>query len=348
MSRRIAAELATRLGREAEAVCRHYLPAGRRTGRYWIVGDVHNSPGRSMFVRLQGPERGRGAAGRWMDTATEEYGDLLDIIRSRCGLHDFRDVVDEALRFLGMPHPARVPAFPASDRDRASDSAEASGAARRLFRMAQNLGGSLAETYLRHRGLTLLGDLPALRFHPRCYYRPEDGSLTEQWPALLAAVTDLKGRQTGTHRTWLARDGSGKAPLDPSRRAMGDLLGHAVRFGVPRDVLAVGEGIETVLSLREILPGLPSLAALSAGHLGAILFPDGLKRLYILGDRDAAGEAAVERLSARAAEAGIEPVPLLPRLGDFNDDLRCLGRDALRCTLQDQLLPGEFHRFSSG
>lgn len=346
MPRRIASELASRLGRQAEAVCRHYLPAGRRTGRYWIVGDVHNSPGRSMFVRLQGPERGRGAAGRWMDTATKEYGDLLDIIRSRCGLHDFRDVADEALRFLGTPHPARASAPPASDRDR--DSSDASAAARRLFRMAQGLGGSVAETYLRTRGLTSLRQLPALRFHPRCYYRPEDGGLTEQWPALLAAVTDLKGRQTGTHRTWLAHDGSGKAPLDPSRRAMGDLLGHGVRFGLPRDVLAAGEGIETVLSLREILPGLPSLAALSAGHLGAILFPDGLKRLYILGDRDAAGEAAVERLAARAAEAGIEPVPLLPRLGDFNDDLRRLGRDALRASLQDQLLPGEFHRFSSG
>ncbi|HQU70404.1 MAG TPA: toprim domain-containing protein [Albidovulum sp.] len=346
MSRRIASELASRLGREAEAVCRHYLPAGRRTGRYWIVGDVHNSPGRSMFVRLQGPERGRGAAGRWMDTATDEYGDLLDVIRTRCGLHEFRDVAEEALRFLGMPRPVRAVTSPAFERGH--DSSGASGAARRLFRMAQNPGGTLAETYLRGRGLTSLDHLPALRFHPRCYYRPEDGGLTEQWPALLAAVTDLTGRQTGTHRTWLARDGSGKAPLDPPRRAMGDLLGHAVRFGVPRDVLAAGEGIETVLSLREILPGLPSLAALSAGHLGAILFPAGLQRLYILGDRDAAGEGAVERLSARASGAGIEPVPLLPRLGDFNDDLRQLGRDALRAALQDQLLPGEFLRFSSG
>ena len=346
MSPGIASELASRLGREAEAVCRHYLPAGRRTGRYWIVGDVHNSPGRSMFVRLTGPERGRGAAGRWMDTATEEYGDLLDIIRSRCGLHDFRDVAEEALRFLGMPHQAPAAASPASDRD--GDRSDAGGAARRLFRMAQDLGGSLAEIYLRNRGLILFRNLPALRFHPRCYYRPEDGGLTEQWPALVAAVTDLKGRQTGTHRTWLARDGSGKAPLDPSRRAMGDLLGHGVRFGLPRDVLAAGEGIETVLSVREVLPGLPSVAALSAGHLGAILFPDGLKRLYILGDRDAAGEGAVERLSARAAAAGIEPVPLLPGLGDFNDDLLRLGRDALWASLRDQLLPGEFRRFSSG
>ena len=50
-----AAELARRLARDAEAVCRHYLSNGRRRGRYWTVGDVRNTPGRSMFVRLSGP-----------------------------------------------------------------------------------------------------------------------------------------------------------------------------------------------------------------------------------------------------------------------------------------------------
>ena len=62
-----AAELARRLARDAEAVCRHYLHNGRREGRYWLVGDVANTPGRSMFVRLKGPESGRGAAGHWTD-----------------------------------------------------------------------------------------------------------------------------------------------------------------------------------------------------------------------------------------------------------------------------------------
>lgn len=47
-----ASELARRLARDAEAVCRHYLPNGKRAGRYWVVGDVHNTPGRSLFVRL--------------------------------------------------------------------------------------------------------------------------------------------------------------------------------------------------------------------------------------------------------------------------------------------------------
>jgi hypothetical protein len=62
---RDASELAHRLAREAEAVCRHYLSNGKREGRYWLVGDVRNSPGRSMFVRLQ--DSPKGPAGKWTD-----------------------------------------------------------------------------------------------------------------------------------------------------------------------------------------------------------------------------------------------------------------------------------------
>src|SRR5579863_8054883 len=100
---RDASDLARRLARDAEGVCRHYLSNGRRAGRYWLVGDVHNAPGRSLFVRLNGPETGKGAAGRWRDAATAEYGDLLDVIRESCGLADFRDVANEARRFLSLP-----------------------------------------------------------------------------------------------------------------------------------------------------------------------------------------------------------------------------------------------------
>ena len=65
MARHDASELAHRLARDAEAVCRHYLSAGRREGRYWLVGDVRNTPGRSMFVRLK--ESTKGPAGKWTD-----------------------------------------------------------------------------------------------------------------------------------------------------------------------------------------------------------------------------------------------------------------------------------------
>ena len=62
---RDASELAHRLAREAEAVGRHYLSNGKREGRYWLVGDVYNTPGRSMFVRLQ--DAPKGPAGKWTE-----------------------------------------------------------------------------------------------------------------------------------------------------------------------------------------------------------------------------------------------------------------------------------------
>ena len=65
--RRNAAELAHRLAREAEAVCRHYLSNGRRVGNYWQVGDVRNTAGRSMFVRLKSRDVGGRPAGKWTE-----------------------------------------------------------------------------------------------------------------------------------------------------------------------------------------------------------------------------------------------------------------------------------------
>ena len=101
-----ASNLADSLSRHAEAVCRRYLSNGRRSGGYWIVGDVRNAPGASTFVRLKS-RGGKGAVGNWSDAATGEHGDLLDVIRETCGLVRFRDVADEARCFLNLPRPAR-------------------------------------------------------------------------------------------------------------------------------------------------------------------------------------------------------------------------------------------------
>lgn len=126
---------------------------------------------------------------------------------------------------------------------------------------------------------------------------------------------------------------------------MGDLLGHAVRFGIGCDVMAAGEGIETMLSQRSVLPAMPAIAALSAGHLSAVLFPDMLRRLYIARDNDPAGDRAIATLMQRTSSAGIEAIVLTPQLGDFNEDLRLLGSDALRATLRVQMAPQDVARF---
>jgi hypothetical protein len=339
---RNAAELAHRLAREAEAVCRHYLSNGRRIGNYWLVGDARNAAGRSMFVRLKGGDIGGRPAGKWTDAATGEHGDLLDVIRESCGLVDFYDVTEEARRFLSLPRSA-----PESDyRPRGSPAPTGSlESARRLFAMSKPIVGTLVETYLRRRGITELHGIGGLRFHPRCYYRPEADAPTETWPAMIAAVTDLQGHITGAHRTWLDPSGRDKAPVDTPRRAMGYLLGHAVRFDPASDVMAAGEGIETMLSLRCVMPTMAMVAALSAAHLAAMLFPATLRRLYIVRDDDRAGDGAVAVLFDRAQSAGIEAIVLSPQRGDFNEDLRNLDINVLRAALRIQLALEDVTRF---
>ena len=327
-------DLARRLAHRSEAVCRHYLSNGRRQGNYWTVGDVRNTPGRSMFVRLK--DTTKGSAGRWTDAATGEHGDLLDVVREALGLIAFGDVAKEARTFLGVSH--LEPRSPTPVHHCTGAPAGSLEAGRRLFGMSQPINGTVVETYLRGRGITTLHGTGSLRFHPRCYYRSDDDGPTETWPAMIAAVTDLDGRLTGAHRTWLAPDGTGKAPIDTPRRAMGNLLGHAVRFGMLSSVMAAGEGIETTLSLRCVMPDMAMAAALSAAHLAAVLFPPTLERLYVIRDNDPAGDGARDRLIERAIEAGIEPIVLSPRMEDFNEDLRYLGLEPLRTSIADQLL----------
>ena len=211
--------------------------------------------------------------------------------------------------------------------------------------MAKPLARTLAEAYLHGRGIATVDHAGALRFHPRCYYRPDEHAPTETWPAMIAAVTDLSGAITGVHRTWLASNGSGKAPIDTPRRAMGGLLGHAVRFGAVGDVLVAGEGVETMLSLRSALPAMPMASALSASHLSALELPAGLRRLYLARDDDTAGDTAVAALTERAEAAGVETLVLSPQLGDFNEDLLAFGLDAVRASVRIQLAPHDVVRF---
>jgi hypothetical protein len=343
-----ASDLARRLADDAEAVCRRYLSNGVREGRAWRIGDVRNTPGRSMYVRLMQDGMGR-PAGKWTDAATGEHGDLLDVIRESCGLTDFRDVLAEARRFLALPRPDPPPRAPQQPAPQGSPEA-----AQRLFAAACPLRGTLADAYLRARGIVLSpADQRALRFHPRCFYWPDEGAPKQSLPAMIARVTDGAGAITGVHRTWLHSGllsglDAGAPPSVLDRRAMGFLLGHGVRIGSGGDVAVAGEGIETTLSLRSALPALPLIAALSAAHLGALLFPPGLRRLYVARDDDAAGDHAFTRLSERGAEAGVEIIGLRPLRDDFNSDLRDLGPDHLRRLVRTQLAAADASAFVAG
>ena len=54
----------------------------------------------------------------------------------------------------------------------------------------------------------------SLRYSPDLWHWPSRG----RWPAMLARVTSASGEELGVHQTFLARDGSAKAPLGDKAR----------------------------------------------------------------------------------------------------------------------------------
>ena len=259
-----AASIARQLGREAEAVCRYYLSNGRRQGRYWIVGDVENNRGRSLYVRLEGPASGPGAAGKWTDAATGEHGDMLDLIAANQRFASVGQALDEARRFLGVPRPApRLPTTPGG-------SAEA---ARRLFAAGRPVAGTLADAYLGSRGILCIGTpvspavlLPARRQAgreqardlartPRRRQRPR-GSPPRPPPHLARPKRRAQGAGRRTPQ------GDGRAAR--SRRAVWCAHRSARRRRRPRDDALTPPGIAQAAGCRRAL-GEPSRRTDPAG-----------------------------------------------------------------------------------
>ena len=139
--------------------------------------------------------------------------------------------------------PRRAP-LPRASRSR--DDAKRTEAALTIWKATTPAEGTPVETYLAARGLHLPLP-PTLRFHAGLKH-PSGGI----WPAMVALVTrGVDDVPLAIHRTFLARDGSGKAPVDPQKMMLGPCRGGAVRLAPAGDVLMVGEGIETCLAAMQ-------------------------------------------------------------------------------------------------
>src|SRR4029453_17420081 len=123
------------------------------------------------------------------------------------------------------------------------------------------------------------------------------------------------------HRTFLARDGAGKAPVKPDKMMLGPCGGGAVRMADPTHVLMVGEGIETCLSVMAST-GLPAWAALSTSGMRALDLPDEVREIILLADGDEPGERAAGEAGLRWKREGRKVrIARPPRGLDFNDIL---------------------------
>jgi hypothetical protein len=191
-------------------------------------------------------------------------------------------------------------------------------AAKRLWAETQPIIGTVAESYLRGRGISCA--LPdALRFHPNCWHGPSES----RWPAMVALVEGGEG--FAVHRTYLRPDGSGKAGLAGGDKLMlGATAGGAVRLSGDVSRLAVAEGIESALSLLCGLMAEPATvwAALSTSGMRSLRLPEKPLRLVIAGDGDQPGREASHALAAKAHALGWRVAMLDPGDGaDFNDVL---------------------------
>lgn len=336
-ARRSIADLSADLADRAESFCRQYFPEGRKQGNYWQVGDTSGAKGQSLAIRLKA-ETGR-KAGSWTDFATGEYGDLIDLLHERLGSVTLTETLREARSFLGE---APCPAVPGDTRKAERPNAGISkriARARNLFAAGKPVLGTLAATYLQGRSITRLG--PALRYHPRVFLRhgEDDPDLPQRALALIAKVTDNRGQITGCARFYLDPSTGGLAEIESPKRILGQLHGNAIRFwsGTSRSDLIVGEGLENTLTVGTALPEFDLASCLTATHLGLFIPPPGVNRIWIARDNDEAGRNASMRLRNQLESRGIICGDLVPTTGDFNDDLRAFGKDALRRSLLEAM-----------
>lgn len=177
--------------------------------------------------------------------------------------------------------------------------------AERCWREALPINGTIAETYLRGRGITC--NLPdTLRFHPSCWH-----ASVNRFPALVALIEGADG--FAVHRTYLRADGSDKAEVKPTKAMLGCTRGGAVRLVEAQGPLVVAEGIETALSLASGPLGRPATiwAALSTSGMRGLRLSPLPGRLTIATDGDDPGRAAGHYLAERAYATGWA-VSLLP------------------------------------
>jgi putative DNA primase/helicase len=285
----------------AEAIAKAL--GGRKAGTAWIARcPAHDDRAPSLSI------------------ADARDGKVL--VRCHAGC-DQRDVI-AALRARGAwDADARRPTRFSRKPDRSlpaepdCDAIKRTEAALAIWHGAQSAGGTPVEAYLRSRGL-VLPIPPSIRFHAGLKH--PSGAV---WPAMVALVTHgARGKAIGVHRTFLAHDGHGKAPVEPAKMMLGPCGGGVVRLCEAGDVLMIGEGIETCLAAMQA-SGRPAWAALSTSGLRSLDLPRDVRDVIVLADGDEAGEAAARHCARRWKGEGRRVRIARPPQGmDFNDLLK--------------------------
>jgi hypothetical protein len=314
----IARPVALKLAEQVDALVTELLPSARRNGGYWSIGNLAGDAGSSLYIHRSGAK-----VGKWTDTATGQFGDLLDLVNEIvAGGRDVPQAIRWARSWLGLdtePITAieRRPRHIATAQS-AEDEA-AIGAARGLFKCAKSAAGTLAKVYFEFRGIdTPLP--PSIRFMGALTHHPTGKAL----PAVIAAISGPDHKATAAQRIYLRHDGRDKADVDDPKLTLGRMLNGACRLAAATSELGLSEGIETGLSAMQ-MHGVPVWAACGS-RMDAVAVPDDVEHLVIFGDNGVPGVNAAERAAIKHARVGRSIEIAYPPNGkDWNDELQALG-----------------------
>lgn len=326
-------EIVHRLRAAAETWVPRHFPNGRREGDEWRLANIRGDAPRkngSCVIALKGPH-----AGDWYDHDGGSGGGPLSTLENATGLSG-RELFAHAAEEVGWASaaPARREPPPSSkEKDSQREIAI-------ILSRASSIAGTLAETYLRSRGLAV-PQCDDLLFHPDlAHWETKAG-----WPALIGVVRDCKNEVVGLHRIYLRPDGATKAEITHPKKMLGKVSGGAARLAAIRDDGRLGlcEGIETGLAVMTAAPDLPVWATLSTSHLEQVVLPPEAREVIILADNDSSGaglraaETIARKLKAEGRKAAICQPPRADT--DFNDLLMSDGpgavADLVRAALVD-------------
>lgn len=292
-------------------------------GEFWACCPFHAESSASFHVRE------RSASSFFKCFGCGAKGDVFDLGQQLLGL-SFAQMVAGQIGDTG-PTPELVAHLEQQRREREAEderqrTANRAAAVSIYDAAGVHIAGTLGEFYLRrprHIRAALGG--AELRFHSRAPLSPYEPTKAGRCPAIVARIRNADGEQIGSHLTFLTSDGSAKADLPHlrgSRLICGEHVGGFVRLGYVRDVVVIGEGIETTLSASEAC-GLPGLAAINSANMRAVVLPSQIKRVVIAFDRDpkGAGELSADALAQRLWSEGRAVEMLAPPDGfkDWND-----------------------------
>ena len=183
--------------------------------------------------------------------------------------------------------------------------------------------GDIVDTYLRSRGVGLdvypntIRTVQSLRYY--------DDHSNSTFPAMLAMVHDLTGKPVTIHRTYIAPDGSGKAPVEKPRKvACRHGRSPHVRLAPVMPIMGIAEGIESALSAMKLFRT-PTWSVLSTYGIETFEPLAEIERLIVFADNDAngTGQKAAYALAVRLSGRIVVEVKFPKEPGaDWNDALR--------------------------